>query len=161
MNTLFINPNDRNFIVDWNDKKYAANVVDGLLEISGPQIIKATIDQNDVLIISGEEFIRIENSQNYHLVKFEDCSFGDLMHINFQGLDEDFGDAYTYNTFSDYELCLEDDEGNTIPNPKYQEKDFWIRWETKKIEVLDPYDMQLKYMSRPVITNLILVNTEN
>lgn len=65
---LIIKKNGDNYIVQNGDKKYPAQIKDGLLEISSELPIKATIDDNDYLIVGGEEYVRLENSIKYKLV---------------------------------------------------------------------------------------------
>ena len=60
---IVISRNDNNFIVKINQKKFPANVNDELLEISATIPLKAIIDNNDELIISGNTYIRFEKSQ--------------------------------------------------------------------------------------------------
>lgn len=60
---MTINKNGDNYIVENNGKKYPAQLINGLLEISSELPIKATIDEQDNLIISGQEYIRIEKSE--------------------------------------------------------------------------------------------------
>lgn len=59
---MIIKKNGDNYLVENRGKKYAAQIKDGLLEISSELPIKATIDENDNLIVSGEEYIRVEKS---------------------------------------------------------------------------------------------------
>lgn len=58
-----ISKNGKNYLVEIEDKKFPAQVKDELLEISTQIPVKATIDDNDHLIIAGDEYIRIENSK--------------------------------------------------------------------------------------------------
>lgn len=127
----------KNYIVEINDERYPAQIKDDLLEINTTMPIKSLIDENDILIWGGKEYIRIEKSKTYHIAKFKDCSSGDLLHIEFEGIQEDFGDANYYNNYGDYELCLEDKDGYTIPDPEYVGKEFIIRWDMKRIKVMD------------------------
>jgi hypothetical protein len=62
---IIINKNRNRYIVEYRGNKYPAQIRDGLLEISAELPIKATIDENDVLIIGGDEFVRYENSYKY------------------------------------------------------------------------------------------------
>lgn len=59
---MIIKRNGDNYIVENNEKKYPAQVKEGLLEISTELPIKATIDENDILIINGAEYIRIKKA---------------------------------------------------------------------------------------------------
>lgn len=152
---VIIKKNGDNYIVENNGKKYPAQIKDGLLEVSAELPIKATIDENDILIIGGKEYIRIEKSKTYKFAKFNDCSFGDLMHITFDGISEDFGDASYYNKYGKYDLCIEDSEGNTIANPEYVGKEFIIKWDMKKIKVANPIKpWETSWGKRPRITYL-------
>jgi hypothetical protein len=60
---MIIKKNGDNYIVNNRGKKYPAQIKDGLLEISTEVPIKATIDDSDNLIVSGNEYIRIEKSK--------------------------------------------------------------------------------------------------
>lgn len=74
---MIIKKNGDNYIVESREKKYPAQIKDGLLEISAELPIKATIDENENLIIAGNEYIRYKNSVkpkfvgNWKLKKFE------------------------------------------------------------------------------------------
>ena len=57
-----IKKNGDNYLVENRGKKYPAQIKDGLLEISSELPMKATIDEYDNLIVSGEEYIRVEKS---------------------------------------------------------------------------------------------------
>jgi hypothetical protein len=119
--------------------------------------IKATIDENDILIIGGKEYVRIEKSKTYKFAKFEDCSFVDAFHITFKDLNEDFGANHRNNRYGDYKLCIDDTDGNPIPNPKYVGKEFIIRWDMKKVKVADPIDpWKTFWVEAPRITYLKL-----
>lgn len=120
--------------------KYAAKVKDGLLEISSDINMKALIDEKDVLIVGGKEYKRIEKSVEYKFVQFNDCSFGDAIHITFEDLNEDFGANHKSNQYGDYQLCITDKEGNMKPNPEYVGKEFIVRWDMKKVKVADPFN---------------------
>lgn len=55
---ILIKKNADNYIVENKNRKFPAQLKDGLLEISDEIPIKATIDENDNLIINGYEYIR-------------------------------------------------------------------------------------------------------
>lgn len=59
---MIIKKNGDNYIVENRDKKYPAQIKEGLLEISTELPLKATIDDNDILIINGSEYIRFEKA---------------------------------------------------------------------------------------------------
>ena len=68
---MVIKKNGDNYIVKNEEKKYPAQIKDGLLEISAQFPLKATIDENDNLIVAGKVYIRIENSMlNNYLGKW-------------------------------------------------------------------------------------------
>lgn len=62
---MIIKKNGANYIVENREKKYPANIRDGLLEISAEFPVKAIIDENDILIVGGKEYIRFEKSKIY------------------------------------------------------------------------------------------------
>lgn len=65
-----------NYLITLNDKKYPAQVKDGLLEISADSPYKANIDKDDILTISGDEFIRFEKAKKpKYLGKWDDEGF--------------------------------------------------------------------------------------
>ena len=66
--TIIIKKNGDNYIVENRGKKYPAQIKDGLLEISAELPMKATIDENDELIVAGQEYIRIEKSKVYKFI---------------------------------------------------------------------------------------------
>lgn len=73
---MIIKKNGDNYIVENRGKKYPAQIKDGLLEISTELPIKATIDDNDILIISGKEYIRFKKSNRFPFVgKWETAYF--------------------------------------------------------------------------------------
>ena len=59
---MIIKKNGDNYIVENRSKKYPAQIKDGLLEISAELPIKATIDENDILIVAGKEYYRFEKA---------------------------------------------------------------------------------------------------
>jgi len=65
---MVIKKNGDNYIVENRDKKYPAQIKEGLLEISTELPLKATIDENDILIINGSEYIRIEKATKPKLI---------------------------------------------------------------------------------------------
>ena len=154
---VIIKKNGENYLVENHGKKYPAQIKDGLLEVSAELPMKATIDENDILIIGGKEYVRIEKSKTYKFVKFEDCSLGDMFHINFKDLNEDFGANHKNNRYGDYKLCVDDADGNPIPNPEYVGKEFIIRWDMKKVKVADPIEpWKTSWVENPRITYLRL-----
>jgi len=94
---------------------------------------------------------------NTSVGRFKECSFVDLLHIEFEGVDIDFGSGD--NKYSDYELCIEDQENRTIPNPKYVGKRFIIMWEMKETKVtanpLEPWKTETKKTSSIISLELI------
>lgn len=73
---MIITKNGDNYIVESRNKKFPAQIKDGLLEISTELPSKATIDANDILIIAGNEYIRFEKSKLYSFVgKWETIYF--------------------------------------------------------------------------------------
>ncbi|QHI37112.1 hypothetical protein IMCC3317_24900 [Kordia antarctica] len=59
---ILITKNGSNYIFENGNRKYPAQIKDELLEISTSTPTKATIDDNDVLIVRGREYIRIEKA---------------------------------------------------------------------------------------------------
>ena len=57
-----IEKNGKNYIVENGKNKYPAQIKDDLLEISAELPIKATIDNNGILIVGGNEYIRYKNA---------------------------------------------------------------------------------------------------
>jgi hypothetical protein len=154
---VIIKKNGDNYLVENRGKKYPAQIKDDLLEVSAELPMKATIDENDNLIIGGKEYIRIEKAKTYKFVKFEDCSLGDMLHISFKDLDKDFGANHKYNKYGDLKLCIDDADGNTIPNPEHVGKEFIIRWDLKKVKVADPIEpWKTSWVENPRITYLKL-----
>lgn len=150
--TIFITNNGNSLIVENEGKKYPALIENDIIEISAELPIKGVIDENKNLIIAGKEYVRIENTQSYKIVKFKDCNLGDFMHITFDGISQDFGYNHNYNEYNGYELCIEDENGNTIPNPKYVGKEFIIKWDYKKVKIEDPSDpWKTSYQDEPII----------
>lgn len=155
--TVIITDNGNSLIVENSGKKYPAEIEDGILEISAELPLKGVIDENKSLIIAGKEYIRIEKAKSYKFVKFEDCSLSDFVHITFDGISQDFGYNHRYNEYNGYQLCTEDKNGNTIPNPKYVGKEFIIKWDNKKVKIEDPTDpWKTSYQEKPRITFLKL-----
>lgn len=99
-------------------------------------------------------------SQNTAIGTFKDCQMGDLLHINFDGIDVDFGSGK--NNYSGYELCLENADGDVAPNPKYIGKQFLIKWRMVKTEVTtDPLEpWKTEFVERPSIISLQLINSK-
>jgi uncharacterized protein YggL (DUF469 family) len=85
---LLIQKNGNNYIVEINDKKYPAKIKDDLLEISTELPINAIIDNNDILIVGGKEYVRFEKTKiyqfkgkwkaAYHVENGKQVAFSDL-----------------------------------------------------------------------------------
>ena len=156
---IIINRNNGNYVVENNDRKYTAQVNDkGVLEISADLIQLATIDESGQLIIGGSEYIPISESKTYSIRKFQDCSLGDNLHLTFHSLNLDFGAQHGNNNYGDIQLCVDDKNGFTAPNPLYKNKEFIIKWDQKKVKVTDPTDPWVTTeVYQPVITYLKLI----
>ncbi|MGB3343100.1 MAG: hypothetical protein WBA61_04245 [Aequorivita sp.] len=57
-----------NYLIKINDQKYPAQIKGGSIEISADSPFIGTIDKNDILNISGSEFIRFENSKKMRYI---------------------------------------------------------------------------------------------
>ena len=96
-------------------------------------------------------------SQNTSIGIFQDCHEGDFLHITFEGLDMDFGSGN--NNYSGYNLCIEDEEGYTVPNPIYVGKRFLIKWSMVEMRIVtDPSEpRKTELVKRPTILGLELL----
>ncbi|WP_417861505.1 hypothetical protein [Winogradskyella sediminis] len=69
---LIIEKNGENYIVSNGEKKYPAQVKEGLLEISADLPLKATIYDKNNLIINGIEYLRFKKPKEYIIIKSKD-----------------------------------------------------------------------------------------
>jgi len=154
---VIIKKNGDNYLVENRGKKYPAQIKDDLLEVSAELPMKATIDENNILIIGGKEYIRIEKSKTYKFVEFENCALVDNFYINFKDIKENFGANHRNNKYGGIELCVDDANGSPIPNPEYVGKEFIIRWDMKKVKVANPIEPWKSFwVEQPRITYLKL-----
>lgn len=103
-NSLTITKNGENYLFIENGKKYPAKIKDGFLIISAYKDIVAVIDENDILIIEGREFIRFEKSSISKFVgEFVSENNKDLKYkIEYENgkfiiIKSDMVDKYTYS----------------------------------------------------------------
>lgn len=99
------------------------------------------------------------NAQQRIFATFEDCGMGDYFHLIFEGTSLNFSNGK--NNYSGYDLCIEDEEGYTIPNPIYVGSTFEITWKYITTAVMtdptEPWKTEMK--SVPSIVSLKLVKS--
>lgn len=120
---MVIKKNGDNYIVENRNKKYPAQIKDGLLEISAELPIKATIDDNDNLIVSGSEYVRFENSDLLKFIgkwKTENCYDCEELNIEYNKEDNSFSIKYGDDDF--YQLGPERTDLLMIEKIRYRNK---------------------------------------
>lgn len=99
------------------------------------------------------------NAQQQITATFKDCSMGDAFYLEFEGTSLDFSNGD--NNYSGYDLCIEDEDGYTVPNPLYVGKTFTITWKyiTKDIipDATEPWKRERRNV--PSIISMTLMES--
>lgn len=144
---LYIKKNKSHYVIETDKgKKFPAKLNEGILEgeVQHGRRFMLTIDENDELIVGGEEYIRVENSKSYEVTILVKCDLvDDNLEIKFKGLPLFILSKSKIKRNRDSGIWIEDDSGNIIPNKNNVGREFVIRWEENNI-TLKPIIKYLK-----------------